>query len=80
MSTATEQRSRRERPRTLYIETSNYRRLQPIKYPGKQARFIEAAHRNGMKVVAWYLPGFHLWWSDDRTLLNHAELLIVGQA
>ena len=45
--------------RTLYVETSNYRRLLPIKFAAKQARFIDAAHRAGIKVVAWYLPGFH---------------------
>jgi hypothetical protein len=44
--------------RTLYIETSNYVRRLPIKFAAKQARFIEAAHRAGMKIVAWYLPGF----------------------
>ena len=44
--------------RTLYIETTNYRRQVSMKYPAKQAEFIEAAHRVGMRVVAWYLPGF----------------------
>ncbi|MFN2543639.1 MAG: hypothetical protein ABR600_03575 [Actinomycetota bacterium] len=44
--------------RTLYIETSNYKRTVAIKYLSKQVRFIEAAHAAGMKVVAWYLPGF----------------------
>jgi hypothetical protein len=44
--------------RTLYVETSNYRRKLPIKFAAKQARFIQAAHRAGMQVVAWYLPGF----------------------
>ena len=28
----------------------------------------------------WYLPGFHPWWSDDRALLNEAELLIARGA
>src|SRR5207249_473065 len=44
--------------RTLYLETSNYKRDVAIKWPGKQARFIQAAHASGMKIVAWYLPGF----------------------
>jgi hypothetical protein len=44
--------------RTLYLETTNYKRKVAMKYPAKQARFIEAAHSVGMKVVAWYLPGF----------------------
>jgi hypothetical protein len=44
--------------RTLYIETSNYQRERKIKFASKQREFIEAAHESGMKVVAWYLPGF----------------------
>ena len=44
--------------RTLYIQTTNYVRKLAIKYPTRQMEFIEAAHRLGMKVVAWYLPGF----------------------
>ena len=44
--------------RTLYVETSNYVRKLPIKFAAKQAQFIDAAHRDGMKVVAWYLPEF----------------------
>lgn len=44
--------------RTLYLETSNYSRTKAILYPSKTKRFINAAHDRGMKVVAWYLPGF----------------------
>ena len=44
--------------RTLYLETSNFAREVPIKWPGKEARFIRAAHAHGMQIVAWYLPGF----------------------
>jgi hypothetical protein len=44
--------------RTFYIETSNYKRHQAIKFAAKQARLIEAAHAAGMRVVAWFLPGF----------------------
>lgn len=50
--------------RTLYLETSNFRREVAIKWPGREAAFIAAAHRNGMRVVAWYLPGFLNTWSD----------------
>jgi len=32
------------------------------------------------RYLCWYLPGFHPWWSDDRALLNHAELLIARHA
>ncbi|HEX2030333.1 MAG TPA: hypothetical protein VHL78_02880 [Actinomycetota bacterium] len=44
--------------RTLYLETSNYSRTRGILYPDKARRLINAAHDRGMKVVAWYLPGF----------------------
>ena len=42
--------------RTLYLETGNYRQAVDIVRPSGQARFIDAAHARGMKVVAWYLP------------------------
>jgi len=44
--------------RTVYIETSNFDRPVPIMFWHRQARFIDAAHRDGLKIVAWYLPGF----------------------
>ena len=44
--------------RTAYIETSNYSRPRAILYREGIRRFIEAAHAVGMRVVAWYLPGF----------------------
>lgn len=44
--------------RTLYLETSNYSRTVDVFQPAAVGRFIEAAHANGMKVVAWYLPSF----------------------
>ncbi|MGH2684970.1 MAG: hypothetical protein ACRDJP_05855 [Actinomycetota bacterium] len=44
--------------RTLYLETSNYSQPRPIAYPNGVARFLKAAHRRDMEVVAWYLPGF----------------------
>jgi hypothetical protein len=45
--------------RTLYLETANYRRsrAQLIVHPAADARFLDAAHARGMRVVAWYLPG-----------------------
>ena len=49
---------RRHGVRTLYIETTNFARKLAIRFRPQQAQFIEAAHRVGMKVVAWYLPGF----------------------
>ena len=44
--------------RTLYLETSNYRQASDIVRPAATARIVEAAHALGLKVVAWYLPGF----------------------
>ena len=44
--------------RTLYLETSNFNREVAIKWPGRERRFIRAAHAEGMQIVAWYLPGF----------------------
>jgi hypothetical protein len=44
--------------RTLYLETSNFNRKVAIKWPGRERRFIRAAHAEGMRIVAWYLPGF----------------------
>ncbi len=46
--------------RTLYVETANYRNppTTTIANPVAIAGLIDAAHANGIKVVAWYLPGF----------------------
>jgi hypothetical protein len=46
--------------RTIYVETANYTnpRVGSIAYPLALGPLIDAAHTSGMKVVAWYLPGF----------------------
>ena len=44
--------------RTLYLQTSNYSQDDAIVHPAGVSRFLNAAHRRGMDVVAWYLPGF----------------------
>ena len=44
--------------RTVYLQTSNYSRSQPFVHPGGVAAFLDAASRNDLRVVAWYLPGF----------------------
>jgi hypothetical protein len=44
--------------RTLFLETSNWRRNRDIVKPKVVARFIEAAHLHGLMVVGWYLPSF----------------------
>jgi hypothetical protein len=42
--------------RTLFLETSNYQMRRDIVRPDRIDRFIEAAHVNGLQIVAWYLP------------------------
>jgi hypothetical protein len=44
--------------RTLYLETSNYHWPSALNRPGAMGALIGEAHARGMKVVAWYLPGF----------------------
>jgi hypothetical protein len=44
--------------RTVYLETSNYSQERAIASPSGVAKFLAAAHRRDMQVVAWYLPGF----------------------
>jgi hypothetical protein len=44
--------------RTLFLQTSNFSRPSAFVFPGGVARFVDAAHRAGISVVAWYLPGF----------------------
>lgn len=44
--------------RTLFLETANYRISTAIHHPAAVSRLIEAAHRRGVRVVAWYLPSF----------------------
>jgi hypothetical protein len=44
--------------RTIYLQTSNYNRGRPFVYPEGVEAIVDAAHRRGLEVVAWYLPGF----------------------
>jgi len=43
---------------TLFLQTSNYRKKNDIYKPRAMSRMLEAAHANGMQVVAWYLPSY----------------------
>jgi hypothetical protein len=46
---------------TLYLETANWYRVprnEAFAHPGAVERLVDAAHASGMKIVAWYLPGF----------------------
>jgi hypothetical protein len=44
--------------RTLFLQTSNYSQTVDMRAPAVVGRFVEAAHANGMRIVAWYLPSF----------------------
>jgi hypothetical protein len=44
--------------KTLYLQTTNYRRRGPFQFPKHMGRLLEAAHARGIRVVAWYLPDF----------------------
>jgi hypothetical protein len=55
--------------RTLYLETGNYKAKKDMVFPGEVDRFIDAAHANGMRIVAWYLPSFQDLTKDLRRSL-----------
>jgi hypothetical protein len=44
--------------RTIYLQTSNFNRNGPFVHPEGVESIVDAAHRRGLEVVAWYLPGF----------------------
>lgn len=66
---ATVRKARRHHVRTLYVETANYHSPADVFERAKMGRLIEAAHARGMKVVAWYLPGFKDLNKDTRRCL-----------
>jgi hypothetical protein len=43
---------------TLFLETANYHWPVALNKPAALGALIEEAHARGMRVVAWYLPGF----------------------
>jgi hypothetical protein len=55
--------------KTLYLQTCNYRCKEDVHRPTTLSRWIDAAHANGIKVVAWYLPGFEDMALDERRSL-----------
>jgi hypothetical protein len=44
--------------RTIFLQTGNYGSPRPIHFPKLTSRFLRAAHRRGLHVVAWYVPDF----------------------
>jgi hypothetical protein len=63
---------------TLYLETSNYQMRSDVVNPTRVARFIEAAHANGMQIVAWYLPSFRDLARDKRRSLAAIDFTTPG--
>ncbi|MFB3738759.1 MAG: hypothetical protein ACE14W_07315 [Candidatus Velamenicoccus archaeovorus] len=59
-------RMRRRGVETLYLQTSNHSRTRPFVFKEGVERFVDAAHRNGISVVAWYLPGLRDLRTDFR--------------
>jgi hypothetical protein len=54
----TARRLARRGVRTLFVQTANYRQPRRLHRPEALGRMLRSAHRHGMHVVAWYLPGF----------------------
>lgn len=54
----TARRMAKRKTATLFLQTSNYRKKNDLYKPSAMSRLLEAAHANGMKVVAWYLPSY----------------------
>jgi hypothetical protein len=42
---------------TVWVETANDRAAVDVVRPGPLGRFVDALHAQGVRVVAWYLPG-----------------------
>ena len=59
--------------RTIYLQTSNYNRNRPFVHREGVEAIVDAAHRMGLLVVAWYLPGFR-----DLSLDLHRVVRTIG--
>lgn len=55
---------------TLYLQTGNYSREADVYNVQAAGEFIDAAHSRGIKVVAWYLPGFRDLDEDLRRVMS----------
>jgi hypothetical protein len=60
--------------RTLFLETGNYRQKTDLVRAPVLARFLDAAHAAGIRVVAWYLPGLTDPGLDLRRVLAAIQL------
>jgi hypothetical protein len=61
--------------RTLYLETSNFHRHSPFVFKDEVVRFVDLAHEHGLRIVAWYLPGFRDLALDERRSMAAIELV-----
>ncbi len=44
--------------KTVYVETANYSQPADVVRPLQLGQLVDALHGQGLRVVAWYLPGF----------------------
>ena len=59
--------------RTLFLETANFKQRVDVVRPRTLAAMVEAAHAEGLRVVAWYLPSY----ADLATDLRRARAAIA---
>jgi len=64
--------------RTLFLETSNYQMRQDVVRPDRVGRFVEAAHANGLQIVAWYLPSLTNLALEKRRSLAAINFVSLG--
>ena len=59
----------RDGVKTLYLQTGNYEQQDDLVRRNALGQFIDAAHADGLRVVAWYLPSFLYPAQDTRRAL-----------
>jgi hypothetical protein len=64
--------------RTVYLQTSNFSRGRPFVHPEGVVRFLDAAATSGVRVVAWYLPGFRDVRTDRKRALAAIRLTTLA--
>jgi hypothetical protein len=62
--------------RTVFVQTSNYRRRAAIHRPAALSRLLGSAERRGIDVIAWYLPGFR----DPRRDWRHIKAAVTYES
>jgi hypothetical protein len=66
---------------TVWVETANYRASADVVNSARLGRLVEALHANGVRVVAWYLPGHVKPALDNRRALAMLQFRsATGQA